>query len=183
MPKTFNSKEVRYEVAFRYDCQLCGVTHEATGVITGNDPTDGPAVTGMVNDVFNLLKSKIAGYKRHGELELLPDRLSAIEVIGEGVRQAIDLERLGFKKPVKLPKDETPEEVEKPEAQVRTDIGSIKKMLEDRMVAIRKREKEIDVEVERLSKELEASNEELADLEKMLASAKELKPKAGGKKK
>ena len=182
---------IPYEVVFVYGCQFCKKGHTEFGRIM----QPGVAVTHreeMKWRLLELVKEKFS--KVHPEEKFELDNL-VVEEFVDGNKSVVNPqtiqprevkgEDLTKPKPKKEEGKEEVLEIEKrlPPLLPSTDIASIGKMLGARMVEIRKREKEIDEQIEKLTEELEVSKKELADLESLEKATKEIVAKKPEKEK
>lgn len=169
---------IPYQVAFVYACQCCKKSHTEFGQIR----QPGVAITHreeLKRQLLELIKEKFSDAHPGEKFDI--DNLAVEEVV-DGNKIKVDPQTI---KPREVkgedltkPKPKKEEEKEKaPEAgfgRLSTDVASIGKMLVTRMAEIRKREKEIDEQIEQLTKELKVSKKELTDLEKLEKATKEI---------
>lgn len=170
---------IPYEVAFVYDCQCCKKSHTEFGQIK----QPGVAVTHREElkwRLLELVKEKFS--KAHPKEKFDLDNLTVEEFV-DGNKAEVNPQTI-------QPREVKGEDLTKPRPKkgerkvlqiekilppvITTNIAGIKKMLDDRMAEIRKREKEIDEQVKKLTGDLETMSTELAELERLQTAAEEI---------
>lgn len=183
---------IPYEVVLLYSCQFCKKAHSEYGRLV----QPGVVLTHqgeLKRRLLELVKEKFS--KAHPKKEFDLTRL-IVEEFTNGNKTNVDPTTIEAKEvkgeDLTKPKEEGVEEFLKkkiPEIEkvltptVPINATGIMKMVGERMVAIRKREKEIDEQVEKLTADLESMNKELEELEKLQTAAEETATKKSGKEK
>ena len=150
---------IPYQVAFVYDCQCCKKSHTEFGQIKQPNV----AITHreeLKRKLLELVKEKFSESHPGEKFDL--DKL-VIEEFTDGNKSAVDPQTIQPREvkgeDLTKPKEEKPKRETVPEIEkilspvVPISAGGIMKLVGERMVAIRKREKEIDEQVKKLTAE------------------------------